>query len=181
MNGAVRERLVAALERVPEKAEIVDGEIRMMNPTGGAHGRAVLRIAISLAAHEGKTPGHAFADNVGFLTDLPHRFSFSPDAAWYVGPPPGKKFLPVAPVFAAEVRSDDDAGPAGERAMAAKRADYFAAGTLVVWDVDLDGADTVRVFRASAPDAPSTHRRGETADAEPAVPGWRFGVDDLFT
>ncbi len=36
-----------------------------------------------------------------------------------------------APVFAVEVRSKANDGPAAERA------DYFAAGTQVVWDVDL--------------------------------------------
>jgi hypothetical protein len=36
-----------------------------------------------------------------------------------------------------------------------------------------------------SPDAAWVHasrifRQGELADAEPAVPGWRFAVDDLF-
>ena len=35
--------------------------------------------------------------------------------------------------------------------MVAKRADYFAAGTLVVWDVDLLSSDVVRVYRSTAP------------------------------
>jgi Uma2 family endonuclease len=64
--------------------------------------------------------------------------------------------------------------------MAAKRADYFAAGTLVVWDVDLLGPDVVRVFRASAPNTPTIYRRGQTAEAEPALPGWTMPVDELF-
>ena len=59
------------------------------------------------------------------------------------------KFFQGAPVFAVEIRSENDYGPAAEREMAAKRADYFAAGTLVVWDVDLLGDETVRVFRSS--------------------------------
>jgi len=49
----------------------------------------------------------------------------------------GMRFASGAPIFAVEVRSENDYGPAAERAMAAKRADYFACGTLVVWDVDL--------------------------------------------
>ena len=35
--------------------------------------------------------------------------------------------------------------------MAEKRADYFAAGTLGVWDVDLLGEDVVRVYRVAEP------------------------------
>ena len=64
--------------------------------------------------------------------------------------------------------------------MAEKRADYFAAGTKVVWDVDLLGQDVVRVYRSESPDAPAVYRRGETAEAEPAVPGWKFSVDEMF-
>ena len=64
--------------------------------------------------------------------------------------------------------------------MAEKRADYFAAGTQVVWDVDLESPDVVRVHRASDPEHPTIYRRGEIAEAEPAVPGWTMPVDDLF-
>ena len=49
-----------------------------------------------------------------------------------------------------------------------------------MWDVDTLGADVVRVYRADRPNVPDVFRRGETADAEPAVPGWRFAVDELF-
>jgi Uma2 family endonuclease len=90
------------------------------------------------------------------------------------------KFLEGSPVFAVEVRSEGDCGPAAEKEMAAKRADYFAAGTLVVWDVDLLGDDVVRVYRSADPEKPTLYRRGQTAEAEPAVPGWRLPVDDLF-
>jgi Uma2 family endonuclease len=90
------------------------------------------------------------------------------------------KFFQGAPSFAAEVRSDGNYGPRAEAEMAAKRSDYFAAGTQVVWDVDLLGDDVVRVFRASVPMEPTVYRRGETAEAEPAVPGWAMPVDMLF-
>ncbi len=40
--------------------------------------------------------------------------------------------------------------------------------------------DVVRVYRASNPDAPTIYRRGDIAEAEPAVPGWSMAVDDLF-
>lgn len=112
--------------------------------------------------------------------DLPHRKSFSPDASFHVGPPPGPGFLQGAPIFAADVRSEDDYGPAAERDMAAKRADYFAAGTRVVWDVDVLREGFIRVYRAKAPDVSTVFRRAELAEAEPALPGWMFPVDALF-
>jgi Uma2 family endonuclease len=164
------------------KAEIVDGELVPTSPTGGLSGLAATAIAASLLAHQRRVGGgRALGDNVGFLVRLPHRESFSPDAAWYTGPVRGLEFLEGAPVFAAEVRSKGDYGPQAEEAMAAKRADYFAAGTQVVWDVDLLADDVVRVYRAASPSRPAAaYRRGQQADAEPAVPGWRMAVDDLF-
>jgi Uma2 family endonuclease len=90
------------------------------------------------------------------------------------------RFLPQSPDFAVEVRSENDYGPAAEAAMADKRDDYFAAGTLVVWDVDLLSDDVVRVYRATDPTNPTIYRRGDLAEAEPAVPGWRMPVNELF-
>jgi Uma2 family endonuclease len=111
--------------------------------------------------------------------NLARRKSFCPDAAFYVGELT-MKFIDGAPVFAAEVRSEGDYGPKAEEAMERKRADYFAAGTLVVWDVDLLSDEVVKVFRAPDPENPTVYRRGESAEAEPAVPGWTMPVDDLF-
>jgi Uma2 family endonuclease len=90
------------------------------------------------------------------------------------------RFLEGGPVFAVEVRSEHDYGPAAERAMQEKRADYFACGTLVVWDVDLLSPDVIKSYTSSDPDNLVIFRRGDIADAEPAVPGWRMAVDELF-
>jgi Uma2 family endonuclease len=90
------------------------------------------------------------------------------------------KFFAGAPILAVEVRSEGDYGSGAERRMAAKRADYFAAGTLVVWDVDLLSDDVVRVYRSHEPEEPTIYRRGQVAEAEPAAPGWTMPVDDLF-
>lgn len=162
------------------KAEIVNGEIVRMSPTGDLPARAGGSIYVSLRGVERQVGGRAYPDNVGFRVRLPNRTSFSPDAAFFVGESSGMKFLEGAPVFAAEIRSENDYGREAELEIAAKRRDYFAAGTLVVWDVDLLSVDVVKVYRASAPDSPATYRRGETAEAEPAVPGWRMPVDGLF-
>jgi hypothetical protein len=40
--------------------------------------------------------------------------------------------------------------------------------------------DVIRSYKASDPAHPTIFRRGEMADAEPAVPGWRMPVNDLF-
>ena len=175
---------IEELYRVPEnaKAEIVNGELVLMAPTGGIPGRAAGEIYVSLREYErGTAIGYAFPDNVGFVVNLPNRSSFSPDAAFYIGELKGGQFLDGAPIFAVEVRSENDYGPMVERAMADKRADYFAAGTLVVWDVDVLRDHLIRVYRASDPAHPTIYHRGEVAEAEPAVPGWSMRVDALFT
>jgi Uma2 family endonuclease len=174
------EKLIAELYKVQGKAEIVGGRIVMMSPTGDEPGDAAGAVYVRLREFAKRFGGRAYGDNVGFLVDLPNRKSFCPDAAYYTGPRAGMKFLTEAPVFAVEVRSEGDYGPRAERELAAKRADYFAAGTKVVWDVDLLSDDVVRVYRAEAPEQPTIYRRSETAEAEPAVPGWKFPVDELF-
>jgi Uma2 family endonuclease len=172
------------LYNIPEhgKAEIVDGELIRMSPTGMRPSRASSRIWRSLDDYERMNRGgYAIADNAGFIVNLPNRDSFSPDAAWYTGKDTGMKFLEGAPLFAVEVRSENDYGAKAERDMADKRKDYFAAGTLVVWDVDLQGDEVVKVYKHTDPDHPKIYKRGEIAEAEPAVPNWNMPVDDLFS
>lgn len=164
------------------KAEIVDGEIVPMSPTGPWPGYAGDMIFISLHAYTKKAKqGVAVSDNKIFrVRNSPHRQSFSPDAAYFIGAKQAMRYYDGAPIFAVEVRSAGDYGPKAEAELAAKRTEYFAAGTLVVWDVDLLSTDVVKVYRDSAPDQPTIYRPGDVAEAEPAVPGWTMPVNDLL-
>ena len=174
------EATIEDLYKVEGKAELVNGEIILMSPTGGLPGYAGDVISSSLYEYsKHRKIGIAVGDNKAFVVNLPHRRSFSPDVAFHVGTV-SMKFYEGAPVFAVEVRSEGDYGPRAERRMAQKRADYFAAGTLVVWDVDLLSDDVVRVFRSTHLAKPTIYHRGEIAEAEPAVPGWAMPVNDLF-
>ena len=137
--AAKTEATIEDLYHVPGdgKAEIVNGELVLMSSTGFWPSRTSGAIYRSLYEHERKTKsGYAFPDNAAFIVNLPNRRSFSPDAAWYTGRPTGMRFLEGSPIFAVEVRSEDDYGSFAEKRMAAKRRDYFAAGTICVWDVD---------------------------------------------
>ena len=175
------EATIEDLYKVDGKAELVNGEIVLMSPTGGRPNYAAGEIFVSLRDYQRRMgSGQAVTDGAGFVVNLPGRKSLSPDAAFYTGRDTGMKFFEGAPVFAVEVRSEGDYGPKPEQAMARKRADYFAAGALVVWDVDLLSETPVRAYRAADPENPTLYRRGESADAEPALPGWRMRVDDLF-
>jgi Uma2 family endonuclease len=164
-----------------QKAEIINGELVLMSPTGAKPGRAASEIYISLREYERREKtGYAIPDNVGFIVTLPNRDSFSPDAAFYIGKEPDMQFIQGAPTFAVEVRSENDYGHKAEKALAEKRADYFAAGTLVVWDTDLLSPDVIKSYSSDDPNNPKIFRRGDIANAEPALPGWRFPVDNLF-
>ena len=172
------------LYRVEGKAELIGGRIVRFMATGRLPNRVAARIFRSLDDYAEATGlGETYTDSMGFAVPelASGRESFSPDVSYYVGPFPANpmRFIDGPPTFAVEVRSENDYGLAAEDEMAAKRADYFEAGTPVVWDVDPE-AETVAVYRAGAPTAPVICRRGQEADAEPAVPGWRVAVDRIF-
>ena len=196
------------LYRVPKngKAELIDGELVIMAATGFLPGFAGGEIYSSLRDYGFATRrGYALPDNVGYLvnlparpsvrvrwesasgwqefvTNLPKRESFSPDAAFFTGTLPANlgKFLEGSPIFAVEVRSENDYGDTAEKEIAKKRVDYFEAGTMIVWDVDVLRGELVKVYRANEAYNPTLYQRGEIAEAEPALPGWRMEVARLF-
>lgn len=172
------------LYRVEGKAELIGGKVVELMASGRRPSRVSKRILRSLDDYaESQGRGEAFGDGLGYaIPELPSgRESFCPDASYYDGPPSTNdmRFITGPPTFAAEVRSENDYGPAAETDMATKRDDYFQAGTAVVWDVD-PIAQEVRVYRATTPTTPTIYRPGETAEAEPAVPGWRVDMAWLF-
>src|SRR3954451_4295964 len=178
MTAPAKRATLNDLARTEGKAELIGGRIVPLMATGRRPNRVAFRIVRSLDDHARTTGvGEAYTDNMGFaVPELPSgRESFSPDASYYAGPfPPNvMRFIEGPPTAAVEVRSENDYGPAAEAEMAAKRTDYFAAGTQVVWDVD-PLAETVTAYRATDPARPVIYRPGDTADAEPAVPGWRI-------
>jgi len=172
------------LYHVEGQAELIGGRIVRLPLHDIRTGRIVMEVACSLSDHVGATRrGEVFTSTLAYVVPrLPSgRESFCADASYYLGPLPENpmRFIEGPPTLAVEVRSENDYGPAAERAIADKRADYFAAGTLVVWDVD-PVAERVHVYRAAEPDRPSTYAPGQETEAEDAAPGWRLGVDRVF-
>jgi len=164
------------------KAELIGGRIVEFMASGDVPGTIAFEIAVELRIYARMLGrGRAYADGVGFAVDPPltsRRQSFSPDAAFHFGPFPanGMGFLEVAPTFAVEVRSENDYGHSAEVAIADKRADYFEAGTLAVWDVD----PLARTVTLHTPTSETTFQIGDLAHAEPALPGWTLDVAALF-
>ena len=183
-SAPTRRATLDDLSRVEGKAELINGRIVQTMGTGDLPSEVAQNIYVSLRSYSKTNKrGIAKADGVAFAVPelTSGRESFAPDTSYYTGPRPVNRmrYISGSPTLAVEVRSQNDYGPAAEIEMAAKRADYFEAGTLVVWDVD-PAAETVAVYKADAPDRPTIYRRGDTAEAEPAVPGWRMAVDEVF-
>jgi Uma2 family endonuclease len=165
------------------KAELIDGRIVEMSPTGFRPGRIAFLIGISLHHFGRRTRlGVSVPDNVGYRVPMLRsgRESFSPDVSFFTGPLPANamRFLEGAPIFAVEVRSENDYGTHAEGELADKRADYFEAGTVVIWDVD-PLAEVVRCY-VRGEEHPTVFGLDEFADAEPAVPGWSVSVNEIF-
>jgi Uma2 family endonuclease len=172
------------LYREEGKAELIGGRIVRFMPSGHLPIRVAANIYVELRLYERTTQkGFAYTDGIGYsVPELPSgRESFSPDVSYYTGNVPANlmRFIEGAPTLAVEVRSENDYGPAAEMEMAAKREDYFQAGTLTVWDVDPQ-AETVALYRAGDQATLAVFRRGDWAHAEPALSGWRMAVDDVF-
>jgi Uma2 family endonuclease len=173
------------LYRTEGKAELIGGRIVHYMASGYLPSRASGRIYRRLDDYtEIHKRGDAFGDGIGYVVPelVSGRESFSPDASYYDGQLPLNlmRFIEGPPNLAVEVRSENDYGPAAELEIQAKRVDYFEAGTQVVWDVD-PIAECIHVYRANQPDQAVTFHRGEEAEAEPAVPGWRVSVDWIFS
>ena len=180
--ASTRAMLIEELEHTEEIAEIINGKVVLMGLGTFQHGRASGTIYFSLKLHEKQHDGgYAFGDANVFLVDLPDRYSFCPDAAWRkVIHLHNNKFVDGAPDFAVEVRSAGHYSPSGGLKVLEKIKEYFAAGTQVVWDVDLLREGLIKKYTPETLDNPHVFKRGEIADAEPAVPGWRMAVDELF-
>ena len=174
------ELLFEQLMKIEGKAEIVGGRIVRGESDGFLPALAKVEILVSLDHYARRTKnGRALGGTVAFRVDLPLRKSFCADAAYIFQPRDGN-MGPVegAPVFAVEIRSENDYGPAAERAISAKITDYFAAGTRAVWDVDLLGENVVTLHQPQS--EPLVFRRGEIANAGAALAEWTMAVDEIF-
>jgi Uma2 family endonuclease len=172
------------LYRVEGKAELIGGKVVEIMASGIRPGEVATNIHLSLRAFaRANKRGVSTGDGVGYA--IPEissgRESFCPDTAYYDGPMPTNimRFVEGTPTFAVEVRSENDYGPAAELEMASKRDDYFESGTLAVWDVDPE-SEQIGLYTPDKPSRPIVFRRGQTANAGNAVPGWSVAVDEVF-
>jgi len=110
------EKLIARLYLTEGRAEIVNGKTIKLGLDGCLPGEVRANILFSLHEYQKKTKrGFVVSTLVAYVIDLPHRKSFSPSVSFYQGKRTGMKFLQGAPVFAVEVRSENDYGRKAEK------------------------------------------------------------------
>ena len=173
--------LIEKLYRTEGKAEIVNGRVIKLEMESCSPNKAKSNIQMSLHKYQKEyANGFVVGSLVAFIVELPHIKSFSPSVSFHTGERTGMEFLQGAPIFAVEVRSENDYGKKADEAIKQKRDDYFAAGTKVVWDVDLLGENVIKSYSSENTDTPQIFKRGEIAKTQSALPNWTFAVDELF-
>jgi len=170
---------LAALSKSNGRYELVRGELRVMSPAGGRHGRVAARIAKLLAVHvDSLRLGVVFAAETGFLISSNPDTVRAPDVAYIaqlrfdtIDDDTG--FLPFAPDLAVEVVSPNDTFSAVEE----KAFDWLSAGTKLVLLAD-PASHQIHAYRSA--DQIIVVGEDEELSAEDVVPQWRVNVKDVF-
>ncbi|HEX8392206.1 MAG TPA: Uma2 family endonuclease [Longimicrobium sp.] len=81
-----REATVEDLWNVEGRAELIDGRIVEMSPTGKRPGWAASVIHRALEQVEVRGRGMVVSQGVGFVLRTPRTQMLSPDVAWWTGP-----------------------------------------------------------------------------------------------
>ena len=171
--------LSSRLSSEGKRTELVEGELVVMAPAGGRHGRIANTIAYFLTqVSRDRKWGTVFAAETGFLLRRDPDTVRAPDVAFVSSERLGTDeapagFLKMAPDLAVEVVSPSDSAAAVQ----SKVEDWLGAGTRLVWVVYPD-TRSVTVYRSlneaevlSEPDA---------LDGAPVLPDFALPVSDLF-
>ena len=160
------------------RSELVKGEIVRMNPTGGTHSAVAIRIGRLLDEYvEAHDLGVCGAET-GFILQRNPDIVRAPDVAFVATsriPATGVPgtYWPFAPDLAVEVVSPSDR----LADVHVKIAEYFAAGTRLVWLVE-PAARVVRSYR-SPHDIEVIGDDGDLSGGD-VLPGFRSAVRRLF-
>ena len=164
---------------IPEWAELVDGEVVLLNAPPRAHNRVARAVFIALYTHVApRQLGEVYFDGTGY--ELPPRDDVVrlPDVSFvHAGREPaevGLRGIPrLAPDLVVEVLSESDTSSVIRR----KRQHYFDGGTSLLWLVDIE-ARGVEVWRPGV--EPFWVGEDGTLDGAPVLPDLTVVVRDLF-
>jgi Uma2 family endonuclease len=159
--------------------ELVRGVPRVSEPPGGLHGKVAGRIVARLGDHVERLGLGTVLVEAGYLLQRAPDTVRGPDVSYISTArlPPDRvpeQFVPGAPDLAVEILSPHDRWSEVED----KIADYFAAGTRLIWVVD-PGERRVLVRYPDRP--PRIVPAGGTVEGEDVVPGFALPLAELFT
>ncbi len=159
--------------------ELVSGNLQMMSPAGGRHGRLANRISMLLNKHvDANHLGVVFAAETGFLIQTDPDTVLAPDVAFvslarFKSVENEVQYLPLAPELAIEVLSPSDRFSRVE----SKAFAWLDSGTKLVLLIDPDN-ETIHAYRSRK--QIEMFQRSETIDCSAAVSNWMLTVDDVF-
>jgi Uma2 family endonuclease len=159
-------------------AELIQGKIRDMPPTGFEHGEVECSIAALLKAYLRSHPiGKAMTGEVGVYIRRDPDTVRAADVLFIsherLGQVRSSSYLDVAPELVVEILSPGDQWSE----ITEKLEDYFSAGVLQVWLVD-PRRKVVQVFR-SIQDSILLHEHDALPEA-PFLPGFNLQVSEIF-
>ncbi len=169
----------AALSLEAGRSELVEGELRMMLPAGGRHGRVAMNCGRLLANHvDEHKPGVVYAAETGFVLARDPDTVRAPDVAFVSADRVSQigdesAFIPFAPDLAIEVISPNDSFSGVEE----KAFSWLGAGTRLVLLVD-PANETVHVYRSA--DNITVLGKADVISASDVVDGWQVAVAELI-
>jgi Uma2 family endonuclease len=161
-------------------AELVRGQIKLMNQPYPEHGQICVAVAVLIAQFVRKHKlGRVIGNDSGVVTERRPDTVRGPDVAFYSYSrvPPGRLkrrgYLDVTPELAVEVKSAFDRW----KDIDEKVGEYFKAGVLLVLVIDPD-TDSAQV---RFPDKPTcVYGRDDELELPEVLPGFRVTVREFF-
>ena len=159
--------------------ELVCGELKMMSPAGGRHGKIAHRISLILGAFvEANELGIVLAAETGFRLATDPDTVRAPDVAFvtkqrYAAIEDDTGYLPLSPDLAVEVLSPSDRFSDVEE----KTQCWLSHGCRLVLVVD---PAQQLVFVHRSPTRIEILRGTDVFEADPVVVGWQVAIDQFF-
>ena len=174
---------VADLERLhaafPDLCmELINGEIRVMSPSGGESEEIVGEVFGELRSWvKPRRLGRVFGSSAGFVLPNKTKDVRSPDVSFVRADrlqQTPRSYIEVVPDLVVEVRSPSDS----LTQLRQKIQSFFAVGTEVGILVDPDSR-SVEVYRPGQ-NAPQVLRDGDVLTVPELLPGWSVAIADLW-